>query len=201
MPDLAGVDLLDARLPGSAPRRAEGSGKKRRDARTPVHPRPHTELRGARSHLSSRAIAGRRLCRTGFADLRGAAHRAVSRVCALCERMDTRRLRRRREGAGPNWPRAGQLRSWSVPTCPAGVAGRRAISERQTRSGACIGRHRAEGGGKDGGSAARSRALSAQGRGVARRRRDGERGRDRHAAKPSTSRAGRTRSPGNCAVP
>ena len=36
--------------------------------------------------------------------------------------------------------------------------------------------------GKDGGSAARSRAPSPQGRGVARRRRDGERGRDGHAA-------------------
>jgi len=41
-------------------------------------------------------------------------------------------------------------------TYSAGVAGRRAIGERQTRSGACVGRRRAEGGRKDGGSAARS---------------------------------------------
>ncbi len=65
---------------------------------------------------------------------------------------------------------------WDEPTYPAGAAGRRAIGERQTRSGACLGRRRAEGGRKDGGSAACSRALAAQGRGLARRRRDAERG-------------------------
>ena len=35
-------------------------------------------------------------------------------VCPLRERMGARRLRRKREGAGPNWPRGGQLRSWGA---------------------------------------------------------------------------------------
>ena len=43
---------------------------------------------------------------------------------------------------------------WGEPTYPAGVAGRCAIGERQARSGACVGRRRAGGGRKDGGSAA-----------------------------------------------
>jgi hypothetical protein len=47
-----------------------------------------------------------------------------------------------------------------------------------------IGRRWAGGGGKDGGSAARSGALSATTRGIARRRRDGERGRDGHRESP-----------------
>src|SRR4029077_829812 len=68
-------------------------GRKRRDARAPVDPRPNAVLGRAPSHLSPRAIGGRRLCRTGFADLRGAPHRGVSCVCTLCERMGARRLR------------------------------------------------------------------------------------------------------------
>ena len=68
----------------------------------PVTLAPNTVLGCPRSHLSPRAIGGRRLCRTGIEDLRGA--------CA--------------------------------------------IGDRQTRSGACVGRRRAAGRGKDGGSAA-----------------------------------------------
>ena len=74
---------------------------------------------------------------------------------ALCERrMGARRLRRKREGTGPNCSRAGRLRSRGVPKYAAGVAGRCAIGDRQARSGACVGRRRAGGGRKDGGSAA-----------------------------------------------
>jgi predicted ATPase len=73
---------------------------------------------------------------------------------ALCARMGAQRFRRKREGTGPNWPRATQLRSWGEPTRPAGVAGRRPIDERQARSGARVGRRRAESGRKNRGSAA-----------------------------------------------
>jgi predicted ATPase len=104
----------------------------------------------AQSHLSPRAIGGCRLCRTGFADLRGAAHRAaVAGARPYRTRMGALRLRRKREGAGPNWPRGGRLPR-REPRYPAGVAGRRAIGGRQTRSGACVGCRRAEGGRKDG---------------------------------------------------
>jgi hypothetical protein len=56
-----------------------------KSAETLGHPvtRPNAVLGCARSHLLPRAIGGRRLCRTGFADLRGAAHRAVPRPCPL----------------------------------------------------------------------------------------------------------------------
>ena len=50
----------------------------------------------------------------GIEDLRGAPHRAVSRVCPLRGWMGAQRLWRKREGAGSNWPRGGQLRSWGV---------------------------------------------------------------------------------------
>jgi hypothetical protein len=83
MPVPPGADFLDARLPGSVLRGAEGSSKKRRDARAPVDPRPNAVLGCARSHLSPRAIGGRRLCRTGFADLRGAAHPELPRFRPL----------------------------------------------------------------------------------------------------------------------
>ena len=46
---------------------------------------------------------------SGFADLRGAAHRAVARVCPLRGWMGARRLWRKREGAGPNCARSGRL--------------------------------------------------------------------------------------------
>jgi hypothetical protein len=139
-------------------------------------------------------------------------------------------------------------RSWGESTFSAGVAGRCAIGGRQTLSGACVGRRRAEGDGKDGGSATRS---GTPGRGLARRRRtvsEAETAIERHrplgrnkwhqhlgrlsdgvsltvnevsgtrfgvniiphtlartsfteemSRKASTSRAGRTPSPGNCA--
>jgi tetratricopeptide (TPR) repeat protein len=106
------------------------------------------------SHLSPRAIGGCRLCWTGFEDLRGAAHPAVSRVRALCERVGALRLRRKREGAGPNRTRGGKIRSRDGPRYFVGVAGRRAIGDRQARSGARIDRRRAAGGRKDGRSAA-----------------------------------------------
>src|SRR5580693_5679245 len=68
MPVLADAHFLDARLPGSVLRGAEGGGKKRRDAPASVYPRPNAVFRCPRSHLSPRAIGSRRLCRTGFGD-------------------------------------------------------------------------------------------------------------------------------------
>ena len=47
-------------------------------AGAPVYPRPNAVRGRARSHLSQRAVGGRRLRWTGFADLRGTAHGAVS---------------------------------------------------------------------------------------------------------------------------
>src|SRR4029077_11810750 len=61
----------------------------------------------------------------------------------------------------------GQLRSWGEPTYAAGVAGRRAIGDRQIRSGTRIGGRRAGAGGKGGGSAAWRRALCSPGGGIA----------------------------------
>src|ERR1700739_3426145 len=52
------ADLLVARVPGSVPRRTGGSGKRCREARALVDPRPNAVLRGPRSHLSPRAIGG-----------------------------------------------------------------------------------------------------------------------------------------------
>jgi tetratricopeptide (TPR) repeat protein len=115
---------------------AEGSGKKRRGAWAPVHPRPNAVLGCARSHLSPRAVGGRGLCRTGFADLRGAPHRELAGVCPLRGWGGALRLRRKREGAGPNQTRGRRLRSWGAPTHSVGVAGRCAIGDRQARSGA-----------------------------------------------------------------
>jgi class 3 adenylate cyclase/tetratricopeptide (TPR) repeat protein len=97
---------------------------------------------------------GRRPRRTGFADRRGAAHHALAGGCPLRERMGAHRFRRKRDGAGSNRTRAGELRSWGESTPATAVAGRCAISERQPRSDPCVGRHWAGGGRKDGGSAA-----------------------------------------------
>jgi tetratricopeptide (TPR) repeat protein len=81
-------------------------------------------------------------------------HIAHHHAFAVCENgwADARRHRRKREGAGPNWPRGGRL-SRDAPTYAVDVAGRCAIGERQARSGACVGRRGAEGGRKDGRSA------------------------------------------------
>jgi hypothetical protein len=82
--------------------------------------------------------------------------RLASSPAAIHEslRLGARHLWREREGAGSNRPRGGRLRSWVEPTYPVGVASRRAIGDRQARSGARVGRRRAEGGRKDGRSAA-----------------------------------------------
>ena len=89
--------------------------------------------------------------------------------------------------------------SWGVPTYPAGVAGRCAIGERQARSGACISRRRAKGGRKDGGAPFEAELIGSGARpyspAPARRARPRS-----PSSKASTSRAGRTRSPGNCAA-
>ena len=59
LPDIPDAHFLDARLPGSVPRGAEGRGTKRRDARAPVDPRPNTVLR--RASFTSFATSHRRL--------------------------------------------------------------------------------------------------------------------------------------------
>ena len=56
------------------------------------------------------------------------------------------------KGTGANWTSAGQLWCGDIPTCVPSISGRRAIGDRQTRSGACIGYRRAEGDRKNGGA-------------------------------------------------
>jgi tetratricopeptide (TPR) repeat protein len=85
--------------------------------------------------------------------MHGAAHRSGSRARPWRTRMGARRLRRKRGGAGSYRARGGQLGCWGAPTYAAGVTGRRAIGDRQTRSGACFGRRGAGGGREDRGSA------------------------------------------------
>src|SRR5580700_2283188 len=53
----------------------------------------------------------------------------------LASKLGALRLRRKREGTGRNSTRGGRLRSWDEPTYSVGVASRRAIDDRQTRSG------------------------------------------------------------------
>src|ERR1700730_5591274 len=102
MPVLPDAHLLDARSPGPVRGRSRRRGEKRRDARAPGDPRPNAVFRCPRSHLSPRAIGGRRLCRAGFADLRRRWSCQVSGVCPLRGLMGARRLWRTREGTGPN---------------------------------------------------------------------------------------------------
>ena len=90
----------------------QGSGRKRRDARAPVDPRPNAVLR--RAKFTSFATSHRRPPTMPDRALRICEEQRIAQwhaYCPLRERMGARRLWRKREGAGPNRPRGGRLRS------------------------------------------------------------------------------------------
>ncbi len=181
LPVLPDADFLDARLPGSVPRGADGSGKKRRDTRTPADPRPNTVLRCAsftyfatshrrlptmpdglcRSARSSASRSGTALAlaRTGWA--LGASGESEKGLAQIGQGVDG-------YGLGANQHTLLALQADAQLTIGKPEAALASVA---------AGLEAVE---KMGGAPLEAGALSAQGRGLARRRRDGERGRDGH---------------------